>query len=88
MFLQDSSVASWIKPYRGTIAGMNLLLIAQIIVSVLLVICILPQGQGGGLGSTFGSTSYHTRQGLEKGLFKLTIILAVIFTGLSVASLF
>lgn len=67
---------------------MDLLLVAQIIVSVLLVICILPQGQGGGLGSAFGGASYHTRRGLEKGLFGITIVAAVIFTGLSLAALF
>lgn len=67
---------------------MNFLLIAQIVVSILLVICIMPQGQGGGLGSAFGGTSYHTRRGLEKGLFGITIITAVIFTGISIASLF
>lgn len=66
---------------------MNLLLIGQIIVSILLVLCIIPQGQGGGLGSAFGSTSYHTRRGLEKTIFTFTIIAAVIFTSLSIASL-
>jgi len=68
---------------------MNLLLVGQIIVSILLVILIIPQGQGGGLGTAFGSsTSYHTRRGLEKTIFSLTVVMAVIFTSLSVASLF
>jgi len=68
-------------------ASMNFLSLAQIIVGVLLVLCILPQGEGGGLGSTFGSASYHTRRGLEKGLFSATIVLAVVFTLLSVLQL-
>ena len=67
---------------------MNIALAAQIIVSILLIALIIPQGQGGGLGTAFGgSTSYHTRRGLEKSIFGLTIIVAVIFTGLSVISL-
>jgi preprotein translocase subunit SecG len=66
---------------------MNLILIAQIVTSVLLVVLIIPQGQGGGLGSTFGSASYHTRRGIEKTIFGLTIAAAIIFTGLSIASL-
>ncbi len=67
---------------------MNFILIAQIVISILLVSLIMPQGQGGGLGSAFGSSSYHTRRGIEKGIFSLTIITAIIFVGLSVASLF
>ena len=67
---------------------MQLILIGQIIVSIILILCILPQGQGGGLGSAFGSTSYHTRRGMEKGLFYITIAMAILFTGISIASLF
>jgi protein translocase SecG subunit len=74
---------------HDTIIVMNIILIGQIIVSVVLIALIIPQGQGGGLGTAFGgSTSYHTRRGLEKSIFGTTIITAVIFTGLSIASLF
>ena len=67
---------------------MNIILISQIVVSIILVALIIPQGQGGGLGTAFGgTTSYHTRRGLEKSIFGLTIIVAIIFTGLSVISL-
>jgi preprotein translocase subunit SecG len=61
--------------------------ISQILVSVLIVITILLQvkGQGGGL---FGSsdTTYRTRRGLEKTLFQFTVLLVVLFIGVSLAS--
>ena len=68
---------------------MNVIVAGQIIVSVLLTILILMQSQGTGLGSGFGGSSetYHTRRGIEKVVFTSTIMLAVIFTVLSILSL-
>lgn len=66
---------------------MDLILVAQIVVAIILVILIIPQGQGGGLGSAFGGAGYHTRRGMEKSIFGLTIITAVIFTFLAIATL-
>jgi protein translocase SecG subunit len=66
---------------------MDLLLIARIVIAILLVVLIIPQGSGGGLGSAFGGASYHTRRGMEKGIFHLTIVAAVIFVVLSIATL-
>lgn len=66
---------------------MDILLIARIIVAIVLVILIIPQGAGGGLGSAFGGATYHTRRGMEKGIFNLTIVFAVIFAALSIATL-
>ncbi len=42
---------------------------------------ILLQARGTGLSSTFGgeSTAYRSRRGLERTLFRLTIILIVVF---------
>lgn len=62
------------------------LIIAQILVSVALIITILFQLHGGGLGGIFGQPDsvYRTRRGLEKTLLKLTITLAVIFVILAV----
>ena len=61
--------------------------VSQILVSLLIVIIILLQvkGQGGGL---FGGadTSYRTRRGLEKTLFQFTVVLVVVFIGVSLAS--
>lgn len=61
--------------------------IAQILVSVLLVVVILMQVREGGSGF-FGSAqaSYRTRRGLEKTLFQFTILLAVIFLLMSTLS--
>ncbi|MFC1953942.1 preprotein translocase subunit SecG [Chloroflexota bacterium] len=62
--------------------------IAQIILSVALVLTILLQVKGGGLGGIFGQadTVYRTRRGLEKKLFQLTIILVVLFIITSIIS--
>jgi preprotein translocase subunit SecG len=64
--------------------------IAQIAVSVLLIAFILLQARGSGLGSTFGGEGnvYRTKRGLEKTLFRGTILLSVVFFGLALASLF
>lgn len=60
----------------------NFLIIFQILVSILLIVAILLQGQGSGLFSPFGGASqtFHTRRGLEKVLYYATIFLAVLFT--------
>jgi preprotein translocase subunit SecG len=67
----------------------NILPIAQIVVSVILIVAILLQQRGGGLGGAFGGagTSYHTKRGFEKIIFTTTIIFAVLFVLLSIASL-
>ena len=64
---------------------MNWIVIAQIVVSILLIIAILLQNRGAGLGSAFGGSGgvYLTKRGLEKKLFIVTIILAVLFFSLS-----
>jgi preprotein translocase subunit SecG len=63
--------------------------IAQIILSVLLVFILMLQLRGGGLGSIFGAdqTEFRSRRGVEKTMFQLTIILAVMFLGLSIANM-
>jgi len=62
------------------------LVIAQILVCVALIVTILFQLHGGGIGGIFGQSEsvYRTRRGLEKTLFKLTIALTVVFVILSV----
>lgn len=62
--------------------------IAQIAASVLLMACILLQQRGTGLGATFGGDGniYRTKRGLEKVIFRATIVFAVIFLGLALAS--
>ena len=62
------------------------LAIAQILIAVALIATILFQLHGGGLGGIFGQSDsvYRTRRGIEKTLFKLTIVLAIIFVTLAV----
>ena len=61
--------------------------IAQILVSVVLVLIILAQVKEGGSG-LFGSaqSTVRTRRGLEKTLFQLTIALSVVFVLVSILS--
>lgn len=62
---------------------------SQIIVSVLLIIFILLQAQGGtGLGATWsgGGETYHTRKGIEKVVFYATMVGIVIFIAISLVS--
>lgn len=63
--------------------------VAQIVLSVSLIMIILFQVRGGGLGGIFGQpgTVYRTRRGVEKILFQLTIVLVVIFLVISVLTL-
>jgi len=63
----------------------NILPYIQVTLSVLLVIVILLQQTGAGLGGAFGgadsSSGFHTRRGAEKVLFYATIIIAILFAG-------
>jgi preprotein translocase subunit SecG len=63
--------------------------IAQMILSVALTAALLLQVRGGGLGGIFGQadTVYRTRRGVEKTLFQLTIVLIVLFLGISLVML-
>ena len=65
------------------------LFIAQMVLSVALVLTVLLQVRGGGLGGIFGQadTVYRTRRGMEKTLFQLTVILVVLFIIISMVSL-
>ncbi len=66
---------------------MSFLNVAQMIVSVVLVLLMLVQVREGGSG-LFGSaqSSGRTRRGLEKTLFQFTIILSAIFVLVSIIS--
>jgi protein translocase SecG subunit len=64
--------------------------IAQIIVSILLVLAILSQNRSQGLSATFGGTGqfYVEKRGAEKVIYRITLTLAILFVGLSLASVF
>lgn len=57
----------------------------QATLSVLLILVILPQSRGTGIGAAFGGagTIYRTKRGVEKWLMRATIVLGVIFTVVS-----
>ncbi len=63
--------------------------IIQIVLSIALILAILLQVRGGGLGGIFGQADsvYRTRRGVEKTLFQLTVVLVVLFIIISVISL-
>ena len=63
--------------------------VAQIVLSVALILVILLQVRGGGLGGIFGQadTVFRTKRGVEKTLFQLTIALVVLFVIVSIISL-
>lgn len=69
----------------------NYVNLAQLLISIVLIVVVLMQTKGTDVGSAFGmgtggGSSFRTRRGLEKTLFQLTIVLAIIFLGVSVLS--
>lgn len=64
--------------------------IVQIILAVAVIIFILLQARGAGLGSAFGGTSagsvFKTRRGVERLIFNLTIVFVVLFALVSIIS--
>jgi protein translocase SecG subunit len=64
----------------------NLLLVAQIITSILLIGAILIQTRGTGFGRGSSHASF-TRRGLEKLVFRLTFVLVAIFIIVSILRL-
>lgn len=60
----------------------NGLFLIQILLGVILVFLVLIQAKGVGLGTPFGGTlwaAYSTKRGVEKVIFNLTIVLAILF---------
>ena len=61
--------------------------VAQILVSVALTVVVLLQAKGSDVGGIFGGGtsqgSFRTRRGIEKTLFQMTIVLAVVFLVIS-----
>lgn len=61
----------------------NILPYAQITISILLIVSILLQQRGASIGGAFGtdnfSSTFYKRRGIEKTLFRATIILAILF---------
>jgi len=66
-----------------------LLLVTQIVISLILIALILIQTKGVGLSSPFGGKlgTYSTKRGVESLIFKLTILVAILFFVSSLAQL-
>jgi len=63
--------------------------IALIITSIALILSVILQSKGAGLGGLTGADSgsiFTARRGVEKTLFNITIILSVLFFGLAIAT--
>ncbi len=63
--------------------------VVQIVLSIALVLAILVQVRGGGLGGIFGQADsvYRSRRGVEKTLYRLTVVLVALFVVVSLATL-
>lgn len=63
--------------------------IANLVVCIALILAILLQVRGGGLGGIFGNPDsvFRTKRGLEKTLFQLTVALTVLFIVISLISI-
>ena len=56
----------------------------QVVLAILLIVAILLQKTGAQVGGAFGgsdnfSSAFHTRRGFEKTLFRITIVIAILF---------
>ncbi len=62
---------------------------AEIILSLLLIIGVVLQQRGAGLGGAFGgdnfASTFYKRRGAEKFLFNFTIVVAVLFVASAIA---
>jgi protein translocase SecG subunit len=64
--------------------------IFQLTTAILLIIVITLQQKGSGLSGVFGGSSnvYSTKRGIDKILHYATIVISVVFFGISVLRLF
>ena len=63
--------------------------VALIITSIALILSVILQSKGAGLGGLTGGDSggiFTARRGIEKVLFRVTIVLSVLFFALAIAA--
>ena len=65
------------------------MVILQIVLGVLVILSILMQSRGAGIGTVWGGGGefYGTRRGIEKTLFRITIVATFLFVLMSLASI-
>lgn len=77
---EEDILAQWLPAIR----------VVQIILSITVVIFILLQARGAGLGSAFGGSSagsvFKTRRGVERLIFNLTVVFVILFALVSLIS--
>ncbi|MFN3741117.1 MAG: preprotein translocase subunit SecG [Anaerolineales bacterium] len=64
--------------------------IALMLISIFLIVSVILQSKGAGLGGLTGTDSggvFTARRGIEKVLFRLTILFSVLFFVLAIATL-
>ncbi|MBU1000832.1 preprotein translocase subunit SecG [Patescibacteria group bacterium] len=68
----------------------DVITLIQITLGIILIVIIIIQQKGSGLGGSFGGdmSFYRTRRGAEKFLFYATIAVAVAFVLFSIIGLF
>ena len=61
--------------------------ILQLVLAILLIVLVLLQQKGTGLGAAFGGSSniYSTKRGIDSLVFKATIVSSILFFGVSLA---
>lgn len=64
----------------------DFLAVGMILISIALIAIILLQVKGEGIGGLQSGSFQRTRRGLEKTLFQLTIVLAIVFISLAAVS--
>jgi preprotein translocase subunit SecG len=65
------------------------LYIALIITSIALILSVIMQSKGAGLGGLTGADTggvFTARRGIEKTLFRVTIVISFMFFGLCIAT--
>lgn len=74
---------------RSSVDLSDILNVFQILVALTVIGAVVLQAKGAGLGNIFGGAggdSYRTRRGIERTLFRGTIVLMLVFVGLSIAA--
>ena len=63
----------------------------QVVLSVVVVVCVILQKTGASLGGALGgdnfSAAYHTRRGMEKTLFYVTIVAGMLLAASALVTL-
>jgi len=76
---------NYIKNHLQTI-----LIIAEATAAIILIVLILLQSKGAGLSELFGGSVtniYRTKRGFEKFIYRLTIVMAILFIALAFSNL-